>query len=130
MKLAQSKKHQMKPQTKKNRFIKKLKQSTTTKAKRAYGEDATEVTEDISASDLEAKKQEFLNKHVCVSSTQIAKIQSSTSKQSSSGLWHSERRIRLTASNFGKVYRRRPSIPVKNLVKSLLYSNFKGNRHT
>lgn len=133
VKLAQSKKHQMKPQTKKNRFMKKLrnlKQSTTTKAKRAYGEDATEVTEDISASDLEAKKQEFLNKHVCVSSTQIAKIQSSTSKQSSSGLWHSERRIRLTASNFGKVYRRRPSIPVKNLVKSLLYSNFKGNRHT
>lgn len=54
VKLAQSKKHQMKPQTKKNRFMKKLrnlKQSTTTKAKRAYGEDATEVTEDISASD-------------------------------------------------------------------------------
>nr|XP_034320463.1 uncharacterized protein LOC105318911 [Crassostrea gigas] len=133
VKLAQSKKHQMKPQTKKNRFMKKLrnlKQSTTTNAKRAYGEDATEVTEDISASDLEAKKQEFLNKRVCASSTQIAKIQSSTSKQSSSGLWHPERRKRLTASNFGKVYRRRPSIPVKNLVKSLLYSNFKGNRHT
>ncbi|XP_062575148.1 uncharacterized protein LOC134237079 isoform X2 [Saccostrea cucullata] len=132
-KLAQSKEHQKKPQTKKNRFLKKirsLKQSTTNKAKRAYGEKATEVCEDVTDSELVAKKQEFLTKHVLVSSTQIHQIQNSTLQQSTSGLWHLERTKRITASNFGKVFRRKPSIPVNKLVHSLLYSNFKGNRHT
>jgi hypothetical protein len=38
--------------------------------------------------------------------------------------------VRITASNFGTVVKRNPSIPIKKLVRNMLYSTFHGNRHT
>ncbi|KAJ8299479.1 hypothetical protein KUTeg_023539, partial [Tegillarca granosa] len=45
-------------------------------------------------------------------------------------MWVDERKKRITASNFGTVFRRNVKIPVKNLVKTMLYSTFRGNQHT
>jgi hypothetical protein len=42
-------------------------------------------------------------------------------QQSEESLWHQQQRLRLTASNFGKVAKRWNTTPVFNLVKSLLY---------
>ena len=58
------------------------------------------------------------------------KLEKETQCQSDSGLWRHHRHVRLTASNFGKVINRRPATKVALLVKSLLYSTFKGNRAT
>ena len=49
-------------------------------------------------------------------------IEASTSSQEECNLWYHHRRLRLTASNFGKVAKHRETTPVANLVKSLLYS--------
>lgn len=103
--------------------VQKLKQSTTAKTKKCYGEDSMKYTDDVS----EQLKRGIHCQNLNISPTQISQIQALTVQQSSCGLWHSERHKRLTASNFGKVF---PSIPVKQLVQSFLYSNFKGNRHT
>ena len=60
----------------------------------------------------------------------MTRIRQETVKQSSSPRWHKERRVRLTASNFGKVAKRRPKTKCAPLVKRLLYTEFKGNRFT
>ncbi len=46
-------------------------------------------------------------------------------KQADSSYWYEVRRRRITASNFGKIARRRPSTNVTNLVQSLLYDSDK-----
>ena len=50
--------------------------------------------------------------------------------QSQSGLWLTERRKRVTASNFGSIVGRKPTIPVSKCVRTFLYSRLKGTRHT
>ncbi|KAK3099893.1 hypothetical protein FSP39_011406 [Pinctada imbricata] len=128
-----TRKHQAKPSTQSKRWKKKvttLKTSNTRKARRAYGPEAVDVTSDVSVSELQSLKSSFLEKNINLTDSQITSIQSATLKQSQSGLWHSERKKRITASNFGPVVRRNPSLPVKKLVRNLLYSNFQGNRHT
>ena len=54
--------------------------------------------------------------------SQCSYIEQHTQRQSEDSLWHHQRRLRHTASNFGRVAKRRPTTPVGNLVKSLLYS--------
>lgn len=44
-----------------------------------------------------------------------------TRKQAASQLWYQQRRLRLTASSFGRVVKRRDKTPIANLVKNLLY---------
>ncbi|VDI61228.1 Hypothetical predicted protein [Mytilus galloprovincialis] len=72
----------------------------------------------------------FLDTHINLSADQCKQITLSTVQQSQSGLWHSERHKRITASNFGSIIRRNPSLPINKFVRNLLYSQFKGNRHT
>ena len=53
---------------------------------------------------------------------QATDIERDTRGQAEVGLWFYHRRIRITASNFGRVAKRRATTPVLNLVKSLLYT--------
>ncbi|RYA68652.1 lambda exonuclease family protein, partial [Enterobacter cloacae complex sp. 2DZ2F20B] len=45
-------------------------------------------------------------------------------------MWAKEREIRVTASNFGRIYKLRPTTAIAKTVESLLYSTFRGNSHT
>lgn len=49
-------------------------------------------------------------------------LEINTRDQSNSELWRSERRKRLTASNFGKVIKQRETTSVKNIICFLLYT--------
>ncbi|KAJ3661978.1 hypothetical protein Zmor_006348 [Zophobas morio] len=44
--------------------------------------------------------------------------------------WGKEREIRVTASNFGRIYKLRATTATAKTVESLLCSTFKGNSHT
>ncbi|KAF2888879.1 hypothetical protein ILUMI_17294, partial [Ignelater luminosus] len=57
-------------------------------------------------------------------------LEESTRAQSKSTLWTQERSKRLTASEFGRIIRLRHTTSRENVVKSLLYSDFKGNKAT
>ena len=73
---------------------------------------------------------EFFRREVNVDQQKATIVEEQTRLQSDDSLWFQQRWLRLTASNYGKVARRR-STPVANLVKSLLYNkpvNTKGLR--
>ncbi|KAK3089294.1 hypothetical protein FSP39_002467 [Pinctada imbricata] len=131
--LKKANKHHQKSETKQKRWKRKMasfRQNSTKKAKKSYGPEALDVSADISTAELDKEKTGFYNKHVKVSTQQINQISASTLNQSQSGLWHTERKRRLTASNFGHIVKRRPSLPINKIVKNLLYMKFTGNRHT
>lgn len=74
---------------------------------------------------------EFFRREVNVDQQKATIVEEQTRLQSDDSLWFQQRRLRLTASNFEKVARRRSTTPVANLVKSLLYNkpvNTKGLR--
>ena len=77
---------------------------------------------DASAAELDLLCQEYYANHVLVSGTAAEDIKKMTVDQASSQIWFSQRHIRLTASNFGRVSKRRATTPIANLVKSLLYT--------
>ena len=85
-----------------------------------YGPESQQ--DDVSPTELLQLCQEFHQREVHVSPQQRSYIEQHTQRQSEDSLWHHQRRLRLTASNFGRVAKRRPTTPVGNLVKSLLYS--------
>ncbi|XP_076081060.1 uncharacterized protein LOC143051967 [Mytilus galloprovincialis] len=131
--LANSTRYKSKPSVHKLRWKKKfssLKKSTTRKATRAYGPEATDVVEDVSTTVLQKLQDKFLQTHINLSAQQCKNITTSTVLQSQSGLWHSERKKRITASNFGSIVKRNPSLPIAKFVRTILYSSFSGNRHT
>ena len=53
---------------------------------------------------------------------QAEDIERNTRGQAELGLWFYHRRLRITASNFGRIGKRQETTPVGSLVKSLLYS--------
>ena len=61
-------------------------------------------------------------REVIVNCDEARKIEEETKTLSDSALWYCHRHLRITASNFGTVSKRRPTTPVANLVKTLLYS--------
>ncbi|VDI11786.1 Hypothetical predicted protein [Mytilus galloprovincialis] len=133
IRLANSTRYKAKYDTHQKRWKRKMRSLTIScskKARRSYGPEAIDVTEDIPVTDLAVLQSDFLEKHINISEIKIKEIASATIKQSQSDNWHSERKKRITCSNFGKIIRRRPSILVKNLVKNLLYSKFRGTFHT
>jgi hypothetical protein len=107
-----------------------LKISTTTNARKAYGPEDVDVTDDVSSEDLGKLKQQFLENHINISAHQCINITTSTVQQSQSGLSHSDRRKRITASHFGSIVKRNPSLPIQIFVRNMLYSSFSGNHHT
>ncbi|KAL4100677.1 hypothetical protein QTP88_020948 [Uroleucon formosanum] len=85
---------------------------------------------DIDENDYEKLKLEFMKNKIIKNSDEIKLIEKSTKLQSECELWHKERRIRLTASNFGTTCKLRPAMSRANTIKSMLYKTFCGNEHT
>jgi hypothetical protein len=106
------------------------KTSTTRKARRTYGPEAVKVTDDVSTDDLNKLEEEYMEKHINLSAQKCENITKNTIQQSQPGLWHSERKARITASNVGSIVRRNPSLPIEFFFRNMLYSSFNGNHHT
>ena len=85
-----------------------------------YGDTAQQP--DISQDELRVLCSEYHSREIVVDSHEADKIERETRKQFESVFWYHHRRLRVTASNFGTVAKRRPTTPVANLVKSLLYT--------
>lgn len=92
-----------------------------------YG--ATDSVPDMTEEQYVAAKSEFLIK-LKKTKEQIANIEMNTRNQTSSLLWLEERQIRLTASNFGKICKLRPSTNSTSTIQNLIYSKFCGNDST
>lgn len=58
---------------------------------------------DMDENEYEEKKMEFMRNKIIKNKDEIKLIEKSTKLQSECELWRKERRIRLTASNFGKI---------------------------
>ncbi|KAJ8984108.1 hypothetical protein NQ317_017317 [Molorchus minor] len=80
-------------------------------------------------SDYEIKKIAFL-KDLEKSAEEIEIIARLTVNQRAEPLWFEERRKRLTASNFGKVFKLLDKTDRKNLVNQITNSTFVGNMYT
>ncbi|KAJ8964211.1 hypothetical protein NQ314_005040 [Rhamnusium bicolor] len=83
----------------------------------------------VTESDIETKKQNFL-KRLEKTPEEIDNICKLTVNQRDDPLWYEERRKRLTASNFGRIYKLLDTTDRKTVVKDLLHSNFTGNVYT
>lgn len=83
---------------------------------------AQPLTDFLSDEEIQKKKMEFI-KLLSISETERKKIEFDTRSQANNNKWFIERRNRLTASNFGKVCKMRPSTSCKALVHNILYGN-------
>jgi hypothetical protein len=131
----QCRKERSQPDFQKRLWLRKHRTLSTGKEKRArleYGAEAVDVIPDCSQVELDKAKDEFLNTHILLNRDQLLGIRTSTKAQSQSrsGVWQQERKKRLTASNFGSVVCRRPSLKVEPLVRRLLYGTFEGTTAT
>ena len=94
------------------------------------GPNALDVSPDIPTSDLHDLMMSYYSAHVKVTESTSTRITVDTVGQgddTSSMLWHEERRKRLTASNVGKIAKRRATTKVGPSVKQLLNRKFQGN---
>lgn len=81
---------------------------------------------EMNTEEFEREKALFLQT-VTKTQEQIDELERSTVGQSDSVLWREERRIRLTASFFGRICKMKKSTHCSSLVKTMLYSTFTGN---
>jgi hypothetical protein len=72
------------------------------------------------------KKVDFLSK-LKLTSDEIRALERRTVDQSSSNEWRRQRKMRLTALNFGKIAKLRATTSRANTVKYILYELFSGN---
>ncbi|CAG2247842.1 unnamed protein product [Mytilus edulis] len=112
------------------RKMSSLKESNSNKAKQHYGNESIQPESDISENELTKLKYKFLQNNIEITTSEIIQNEKDTKSQVCSEKWKNERKKRQTASNFGNVFKRKPSIKVTPLVLQLLYSNFKGNKAT
>ncbi|KAJ8307598.1 hypothetical protein KUTeg_014852 [Tegillarca granosa] len=116
--LAATKKSQRKSEIRDRRWKRKYrstKDSNSKKARLEYCPDALDVVPELTPDELETKKQAFLDTRINLSHQQIMAIERLTTHQSGSQMWVNERKKRITALNFGTVFRGNVKIPVKHL---------------
>ena len=95
------------------------KHTTTDNPQRHY--DLNSQQPDPSKEELDHLCTEYYSREVVTCTEDAAYVEAYTRQQSEDSLWFQQRRLRLTASNFGKVAKRRDTTLVANLVKTLLY---------
>jgi len=76
----------------------------------------------LSEEEIKIKKEEFI-KSLTLSLAAKKILEYETRNQSDSQTWFTERRNRLTASNFGKICKMRSNTSCKNTVYEILYNN-------
>lgn len=84
---------------------------------------------DMSLEEFQNKKEIFMQK-LMLNSEEIKAIEQDTIGQQDNDQWRIHRKSRLTASNFGKVCKLRPTTSRANTVKYILYDIFQGNSAT
>ena len=98
------------------------------------GQNAAEITTDLSAQQLHNLMREFYIAKVKITESQGEAIKRDTIGQGSNDdslyKWLAERRYRITASNAGSIAKRKATTKVASAVKQLLYSKFTGNTAT
>lgn len=87
------------------------------------------AVEEISNEELSERKENLV-KLLKKANHEIKKLEASTRGQSANPLWKKERCFRLTASNFGRICKRKVNTSPDKLVRSLLYGGFVGNKAT
>ena len=95
------------------------KRTTTDNSQHHYGPNSQQP--DPSKEELDHLCTEYYSREVVTCTEDAAYVEAHTRQQSEDRLWFHQRRLRLTASNFGKVAKRRDTTLVANLVKTLLY---------
>ena len=104
-------------------------------ARHDNGPSVHEVNQDVPANYLQGLMMDYYKANVLVSPAKVLEIEAATRSQGSadelaSNLWMAERRKRITSSVCGQIAKRRSTTKVANLVKTLLYTSFKGNDAT
>ena len=117
-------------QRRRKRKGERQKQSQTKRARQSYGEDTIVSETDLSPEALKSRCKSFYDSDVSVSGAKRKVIEKCSRLQGQSGVWHTERKKRLTASNVSKIALRNPKLKVQPLIKNLLYSSFTGNSAT
>ena len=77
---------------------------------------------DVTPEELDCLCSDFFAHEVRVTVEQARNIEEATKQQSGTPEWYHQPRLRLTASNYGRIARQRDTTPVANVIKSLLYS--------
>jgi len=84
---------------------------------------------DMPLDEYQIKKEIFLKK-LMLTNEEIVSIERKTVGQQDNDMWQKLRKPRLTASNFGKVCKLRPTTSRANTVKYILYDIFQGSSAT
>lgn len=83
----------------------------------------------LKTDDYETKKRNFLQS-LQLTIEEIEKLYLITINQRDDPLWYQERRKRLTASNFGRIFKLLDSTDKTKVAKDILFSKFTGNIYT
>ena len=94
--------------------------SSTSTTQHDYGPQSQQPN--LSSENLAALCQEYYDREVVVTNYQAEDIEMNTRGQAEVGLWFYHHQLKITASNFGRISKRRETTPVGSLVKLLLYS--------
>ncbi|KAL4112060.1 hypothetical protein QTP88_015908 [Uroleucon formosanum] len=104
-------------------FSKKVKKfSKQTGPDQHYGL-AEPLLDDIPLNELESKKSAFIQSLYLDHDKRI-ELEIKTREQANSQIWHTERRNRITGSNFGRICKMRPTTLCRSTVYDMLYRSF------